>query len=60
MGAFVTLMIVIPLLWYVVAFWGRLLRTGAVRLAGLAAQYQQREPDGGQERPWEFQRPGEP
>lgn len=59
MGTIVTLMIVIPLLWYVVAFWGRLLRVGAVRLAGLAAQYQ-REPDGGQQRPWEFQRPGEP
>jgi len=57
MQAIVTLLIVIPLVWYVVAFWGRLLRAGVVRLAKLAAQYQP-VPDG--DRPWEYQRPGEP
>jgi hypothetical protein len=57
MTAIVTLLIVIPLVWYVVAFWGRLLRAGALRLVKFAAQYQQ-VPDG--DRPWEYQRPGEP
>ncbi len=59
MHTIVTLLIVIPLVWYVVAFWGRLLRAGALRLAKLAAQYQP-VPEGGQDRPWEYQRPGEP